>query len=161
MTEATDVAVTGNVTEEFNTLVHEWFAAVEKSDRDWVESHLAEDFSDWLVPTGKPLPRKQFIDIQMGMSEFKAELLDLSVLETGGFVSAIYRINVREVFPEPADQSEELKDALNFGDLHDLLEGELLDPDSDDPVVINTVLRRRADDGELEVIHHMLVGRAT
>jgi ketosteroid isomerase-like protein len=159
MAEVSGTATGTGVTEGFNTLVHEWFAAVEDSDRDWVEAHLAEDFSDWLVPTGKPLPRKQFIDIQMGMSEFKAELLDLSVLETGGFVSAIYRINVREVFPDPADQSQELKDALDHGDLHDLLEGELLDPDSDDPVVINTVLRRRGD-GELEVIHHMLVGRA-
>ena len=144
---------------EVRQFLYDWFKAIQTDDRGWIESHLASDFSDWLVPTGKPLPRKTFIDIQIGMTEFTPELFELKVLETGGFVSALMKMTVREVFPPSEEQTPELRAALSHGDLQELLHGELLDPDSGEPVVVNSIFRRKAD-GELEVVHHMLVGPA-
>lgn len=152
-TETTDDAITAEV----RTFLHDWFRAIQANDRPWVEAHLAPEFSDWLIPTGKATPRKHFIDLQMGMTEFIPELIDLRVQETGGFVSALMELGVREVYPEGDELTDELREAMEIGDVSQLVDGELLDPDSEDPVIIHSTLRRTPDG--LRSVHHMLVGK--
>lgn len=142
--------------DEVRAFFQEWFVAIKRHDRQWVDAHLSPEFSDWIVPSGKALMRADFLDVEMAMEEFDAEFVDLRVEQTGGFVVALYTLVMREQFPDRDAVDDATRSTMDDAGVYGVVSDTWREPRA---TVINTVFRR-GEDGRLLVVHHMLVGLA-
>lgn len=132
----------------------DWFVAIKRHDRAWVDSHLSPEFSDWIVPSGKALLRADFLDVEMSMVDFDAEILEIKAAEAGGYINSIYTLMLREKFPAPEEMNDDQRKVMEESGVFGHVDGVWIESRE---TVVATIFRR-ADDGRLLVVHHMLAG---
>lgn len=148
------MASTQGIKEELLEFFDEWFVAIRAHDRAWVESHLSPEFSDWIVPTGKALLRAEFLDVEMSMEDFDAEILEMEAHEANGFIASIYTLMLREKFPAAEALDEKQRQIMAESGVLGHVDGVWVESKE---TVVSTIFRR-GEDGNLLVVHHMLAG---
>lgn len=141
---------------EVKKFLVDWFTAVKRHDRHWLDSHLGAEYVNWIVPEGRRLTRSEYIDVAMAMTRFDAEFVELRVDGTADFIVALYDIIRLRQLPDPAGVDNSTRAAMINAGVYGHDHAERNERNS---TVYNTVLRRGVT-GEFQVVHHVFLGFA-